>query len=150
VPWNESITFKSDFVFNDIRVKKYLVKHFKIKGGSSSYTYLGQLKTTRNICNNFNMLSVLKKNHRYSTYIFILLGEGFCSPCYFHGRTFVRPVMGGLLSALLLSREGFCPPCHFHGRANLSALSFFDGRAFVREGFCLFPIYQWPLSWGQF
>lgn len=25
--------------------------------------------------------------------------------------------MGGLLSALLFSREGFCPPCHFYGRA---------------------------------
>jgi hypothetical protein len=29
VPCNESITFKSGFVFNDIRVKSYLVKHFR-------------------------------------------------------------------------------------------------------------------------
>jgi hypothetical protein len=29
VPCNESITFKRDFVFNDIRVKSYLVKHFR-------------------------------------------------------------------------------------------------------------------------
>jgi hypothetical protein len=29
VPCNESISFKSDFVFNDIRVKGYLVKHFR-------------------------------------------------------------------------------------------------------------------------
>jgi hypothetical protein len=29
VPCNESVTFKSDFVFNDIRLKSYLAKHFR-------------------------------------------------------------------------------------------------------------------------
>jgi hypothetical protein len=29
VPCNESITFKSDFGFNEICVKSYLVKHFR-------------------------------------------------------------------------------------------------------------------------
>jgi hypothetical protein len=44
-----------------------------------------------------------------------LLREGFCPPCHFHGRAFVRSVIftGGLLSALSFAREGFCPPFHF-------------------------------------
>jgi hypothetical protein len=53
-----------------------------------------------------------------------------------HDNEFVRPVIftGGLLFALSFSWEGFCPPCHFHGRA------------FVREGFCPFPIWTWTLA----
>jgi hypothetical protein len=101
--------------------------------GFSSYTYLGQLKITINICNNFNMLSALKKTQVFNIHIY------FC-----YGRAFVRLVnfTGGLLSAQSFSWEGFCPPCYFHGRAFvrpviftgglLSALSFFDRRAFVR------------------
>jgi hypothetical protein len=75
------------------------------------------------------------------TYLF-LLREGFCPPCHFDGRAFVRPVniTGGLLSALSFSREGFCPPCHFHGRAFVRLViltgGLLSGRAFVR-----FPCY---------
>jgi hypothetical protein len=88
---------------------------------------------------NFNMLSALKRKYKlFNVHIIMyLLREGFCPPYYFHERAFVRQV---------ILREGFCPPCHFHGRAFvrlviftgglLSALSLFDGRAFVREGFC--------------
>jgi hypothetical protein len=71
----------------------------------------------------------------------LFLREGFCPPCHFHGM---------LLSALSFLREGFCPPCYFYGRAFarpiiftgglLSALSFLDGRAFVREGFWPSPV----------
>jgi hypothetical protein len=109
-----------------------------MKGGSSSYAYLGKFKT-RNICNNFNILCALK-TQVFNIHIY------FC-----YGRAFVRLVnfTGGLSSAQSFSWEGFCPPCYFHGRAFirpviftrglLSALSFFDGSAFVREGFCPFP-----------
>jgi hypothetical protein len=31
---------------------------------------------------------------------------------------------GGLLSALSFLREGFCPPCHFHGRAFVRLVNF--------------------------
>jgi hypothetical protein len=83
---------------------------------------------------NFNMLSALKRKYKVFN-VHISMGgllstllfswEGFCSPCHFHGRAF--------------------PPCHFHRRAFvhlvifkgglLSALSLFDRRAFVWEGF---------------
>jgi hypothetical protein len=73
---------------------------------------------------NFNMLSALKENINYSTYIKLYVFAA-----------------GGFLSALLFSREGFCPPSHFYRRAFvrpfiftgglLSALSF-SRRAFVR------------------
>jgi hypothetical protein len=79
-----------------------------------------------------------KENKNYSTYIYVFAArgllsallfsrEGFCPPCHFYGRAFVRPDIftGGLLSALSFSREGFCPPCHFLMGGLLS------GRAFV-------------------
>jgi hypothetical protein len=68
---------------------------------------------------NFNMLSALKRNYKlFNVHIFICCG-----------RAFVRHIIftGGLLSAKSFLRD----------LSFLSALSLFDGRAFVREGFCL-------------
>jgi hypothetical protein len=75
---------------------------------------------------NFNMFSALKRKYK-------LFNVHVCICC---GRAFVRPVFTG----------GLFPPSHFHGRVFvppviftgglLSTLSFLDGTAFVREGFC--------------
>jgi hypothetical protein len=79
-----------------------------------------------------------KENMNYSTYIYVFAAGGLLSAPLFSWEGFFPP------SQFL--RGGFCPPCHFYGRAFvrlviftgglLSTLSLFDGRAFLREGFC--------------
>jgi hypothetical protein len=78
---------------------------------------------------NLNMSSALKRKYKlFKVHIYICCKR-------------VIIFTGGLLSAKSSLWEGFCQPCHFHGRAFvrlviftgglLSAFSLFDGRAFV-------------------
>jgi hypothetical protein len=78
-----------------------------MKGSSSSYANLGQLKTTTNI---------------YVTILLCLIKQAFNIHEYFD--------TGWLLSAFSITWEGFCLSKHFPGRAFLRLV------IFVREGFC--------------
>jgi hypothetical protein len=65
---------------------------------------------------NFNMLSALKRKYKlFNVHICICCERAFVRPIIF---------TGGLLSALSFSREGFCPPCPFHGRAFVRLVTF--------------------------
>jgi hypothetical protein len=106
---------------------------------SSSYKH-GYANGKQNIHDyNFNMLSASKRKYKlFNVHIYVFAAggllsallfsrEGFCPPCHFHGRAFVRPLIftGGPLSALSFSWEGFCPPCHFLTGGLLSYTPYF-------------------------